>query len=298
MIRTRPFPSDDINPLPRMPSWILTMKRETPDQASFTAGAALCFLHLVLNHASVPQALLRDRLALRAAEACLAMSGRQERAGDLRDEVQLLRAGDQPGPAGAVYQQWHQATARRISVSRLIRVMPQIAADDVTLWLSNGKNGDPIDRACTVLETALAAYPYEEGAALILADAALAQALGWPFILPLLAVGLKPRDLQKSGQELTVACQHALVAAANESVRKATELSRKAARLHAIAPKLRAKGAAKAIEVFLSCDAVSPSVSLGNLMSDRAARRLCDRLVQLGVVQELTGRPTFRLYGL
>jgi hypothetical protein len=33
-------------------------------------------------------------------------------------------------------------------------------------------------------------------------------------------------------------------------------------------------------------------------MSDRAARRLCDRLVGLGVIRELSGRDTFRLYGL
>jgi hypothetical protein len=33
-------------------------------------------------------------------------------------------------------------------------------------------------------------------------------------------------------------------------------------------------------------------------MSDRAARRLCDRLVDLGTLRELTGRDTFRLYGV
>ena len=35
-----------------------------------------------------------------------------------------------------------------------------------------------------------------------------------------------------------------------------------------------------------------------DFMSDRAARRLCDRLVALGAVRELTGRDTFRLYGV
>ena len=53
--------------------------------------------------------------------------------------------------------------------------------------------------------------------------------------------------------------------------------------------------------LFLASDALSPAIALtapGIAMSDRAARRFCDRLVELGVARELTGRPSFRLYGV
>ena len=42
----------------------------------------------------------------------------------------------------------------------------------------------------------------------------------------------------------------------------------------------------------------STPTALTSLNSDRAARRFCDRLVELGVARELTGRDTFRLYGV
>jgi hypothetical protein len=69
--------------------------------------------------------------------------------------------------------------------------------------------------------------------------------------------------------------------------------------LLAVAPKLRAKGAARAIALVLSDDAVSPArAATMSGLSDRAARRLFERLVALGAVRELSGRANFRLYGL
>lgn len=47
---------------------------------------------------------------------------------------------------------------------------------------------------------------------------------------------------------------------------------------------------------LLSEDAL-PALA-GAQASDRAARRLFDRLTAQGLVRELTGRPSFRLYGL
>jgi len=47
--------------------------------------------------------------------------------------------------------------------------------------------------------------------------------------------------------------------------------------------------------MFLTQDVVAPTALP---LPDRSARRLCDRLVELGAVRELTGRDTFRLYGV
>ena len=150
-------------------------------------------------------------------------------------------------------------------------------------------------RAAMVLEAVLTEAPRADLAALILADAALALALGWDHLLPLMAPGLKRADLRKQGDDLRFACHRALISSVVDAVRLAADLARRAAHLKTVAPKLRAKGAGNAVEMFLTRDAMAPSALP---LPDRAARRLCDRLVDLGAVRELTGRDTFRLYGV
>jgi len=284
----------DPDTLPRMPAWTTSARAETLEDISFLTGAVLNQLHLVLGHKEVPHALLRDRLALRAAEACVAFSGRPKRAAELRDVVHLLRSGDLPGPAGETCLEWRRAAERSLSVKALARALPGAAPGQIATWLDAGR-GPPVTRAAMVLEAVLSEAPRATTPALVLADAALAQALGWPHLVPLLAAGLKRADLRKRGDDLRLACHRVLISSAAEAVRQAADLTRRATHLKAVEPKLRAKGAGAAVEIFLTRDAVAPSALP---LPDRAARRLCDRLVDLGAVRELTGRDTFRLYGV
>lgn len=286
--------SDHLDAFPPMPAWMISTRAETLEDAAFLSGAALAHLHVMLGNHAVPHVLLRDRLALRAAEACVAFSGRPERAGELRDAVHLLRPGDLPGPAGETYLAWRRSVARPVSVKVLGCALPTCDLDQIALWLDAGQ-GAPVSRAAMVLEAVLMVAPRAEVPAHVLADAAIAQALGWGHLVPLLAAGLKRADLRKRGDDLRFACHRAVVVSVVEALRVAAELARRGAHLEAVAPKLRAKGAEAAVEMFLTQDAVAPAALP---LLDRAARRLCDRLVDLGAVRELTGRDTFRLYGV
>jgi len=138
--------------------------------------------------------------------------------------------------------------------------------------------------------------------ALWLADTVLAARLKWPLPLPLIAGALVHPSLRTGGhrpypgdpnwtRSCCLAYGHAAVAACDLFA----ELGRRSQQLLAVAPRLRAKGAGAVIETLLDEDAVRPSAGA---MSDRGMRRLFDRLVALGGVRELTGRSTFRLYGL
>jgi hypothetical protein len=294
MTFARPDHTSDLDTLPRMPAWVTSAWPETLEDVAFLSGAALNHLHLVLRRAEVPQALFRDRLALRATEACVAFSGRPEREAELRDALHLLRPGDLPGPAGETYLAWRLAVERPLSIKVLGRALPGFEPGQIAGWLDAGQ-GMPVVRAAMVLAAVLSEAPRADVPALILADMALAQALGWDHLMPLLATGLKRADLRKQGDDLRFACHRALISSVVDAVRLAADLARRAAHLKTVAPKLRAKGAGNAVEMFLTRDAMAPSALP---LPDRAARRLCDRLVDLGAVRELTGRDTFRLYGV
>lgn len=287
--------SDLSGPVPPLPGWILAAPAATLEAAAFRSGAALAHLALVARAADLPPALWRDRLALAAAEVCVGLAGRTEGQGALRDALHLTRPQDDPGPAGRVLRQWSKAVARPIAVPGLARALEGIAEERIAQCLA-AAGPTPVDRAALVVGAVLTESPRSETAALILADAAMSQALGLDHVLPLLSPGLKARDLRLRGNDLRLACHRAVVAGVAQAVPLAADLVRRMARLRAVVPKLRAKAAGPAVDLFLAHDALAPA-ALG-FMSDRAARRFCDRLVSLGALRELTGRDSFRLYGI
>ena len=199
MTFARPDHISDLDTLPRMPAWVTSGRAETLEDVVFLSGAALAHLHLVLRREEVPQALFRDRLALRATEACIAFSGRPEREAELRDAVHLLRPGDVPGPAGETYLAWRRAVERPLSIKVLGRALPAFEPGQIAGWLDAGQ-GSPVTRAAMVLEAVLTDEPSADVPALVLADAALARALGWDHLVPLLSPGLKHSDLRKHGE--------------------------------------------------------------------------------------------------
>jgi hypothetical protein len=150
--------------------------------------------------------------------------------------------------------------------------------------------------------------PHVEIFALWLSDLALAQRLRWDAPVPLLATAIAHASLRRGGTgkrprpgdvDWAHAAAGAYAMAAGEACALAGELARAGEKLFAAQPKLRAKGAGRVVELLLGDDAVSPAraAKLARL-SDRAARRLFDRLIELGGARELSGRSNFRLYGL
>ncbi|TAI59623.1 DUF1403 family protein, partial [Bradyrhizobium sp. Leo170] len=92
------------------------------------------------------------------------------------------------------------------------------------------------------------------------------------------------------------ACAEAYARAAAAASELYADLVRRANRMLAAAPKLRGRDADAMVGILMMEDA--QPAGAGKTASDRSTRRLFERLVSLGAVRELTGRPTFRLYGL
>ena len=255
--------------------------------------------------------LWRQRLALLNAEAVVKLQGRREDAAALRDHLYLTRAGDDPGPAGRTLQAWRalggKTGGRPALWSESLPGLLQLTDDEAThegnetaRGMASG-HGNPIYAVADVT-TSTIKLTNSRPFALWLADAVLACRLNWPAPVPLLAANLRRDDWRLvSGQHADpaawrIACAEAYARGAAAASDLYADLVRKAERLLAEAPKQRGKGTDEAVLALLSEDALAARA--GPITSDRSSRRLFDRLVELGAVRELTGRSTFRLYGL
>ena len=302
--------------------------------AAFFAGAGLALFDAMLHGgADVSSAAmdrnppfagaLRQRLALQAAAACAKLARLREDAANLRDAEHLAPVGGETSPAGRIHRLWRLFGSRPL---RLDAPTLGVAAD--LLDLSDGANfeglADALRRIVADAEHPLAAAASASAAAmnflseapsvnaeilaLWAADIALAQRLGWDAPVPLLATTIAQASLRRGAvakrprpgdANWVDGATGAYAMAAQEAFVLAGELSRRSQALLASKPKLRAKGAGRVVELLLSDDAVSPARAAKSArLSDRAARRLFDRLKELGSVRELSGRPNFRLYGL
>jgi hypothetical protein len=310
--------SDDLNTLPKLPSWVTSGRAETPETVAFRSGAALTVLDQLVSDPShgVPIKLLANQLALQAATATSKLEGRLAREADIRDAYHLAPPGEARGPDGDVLAFWRDAARLKLrggdwheSVQGLVGAA---FADDVLRVIAAGadcaKSQGPLAGCVAAMRAALEVDDRAERIACMLADIILAQALNWTSLLPVTAQHLTKtmlRDLIGDGQGVDLRIHTSLLISIDDTNRLARDLAARAAALRAVTPKLRAKGSKAAVDLFLSEDAIGPSMMLsptiqGTIipMTDRAARRFCDRLVELGVARELTGRPTFRLYGI
>lgn len=304
--------------MPKVPLWARPRGLVLHDaDAAYLTGAALNSLDTLVRQDCSWAGVWRQRLAIKSAAAAVNLTGRREDESALRDTHYLRGTGDDPGPAGHLLMAWRRLASR--STARGEALVRPVAEQHLGLqWdeglaevIANAEDMAVSSRPAPVLAAEIAAAVYRarpdaELLAFWLADVLLAQKLRWPMPVPLL-MGQVSSAVFKSGENRkrirpgadgwARAVFLAYATAAAEACELGADLAQRAARLVEVAPKLRAKGSGDVIMLLLSDDAVPGSWSSPKL-SARGARRLFDRLGELGAVRELSGRPTFRLYGL
>lgn len=303
--------------VPRVPAWALPRGPvETDAEAAYLAGGALNALDNLVRAGAPWLGAWRHRLALKAATAALKLQRRPEDEAALRDAWLLRQPGDAPGPAGNVLSAWRKLAGRSLPLARedlqavadLLGVNGSDAFGAVLAGLADDvRAGMPAPLvAARAGAGVMREDPQAETVAWWIADLALSWRMGWSPAVPLLGLQVHA-PLLRAGPDRRrgrpgdpvferAACLAAALGAA-EACRLAAGMAQQAERLWAVEPKLRSKAAGDVIALLMTDDAVSGSLTT-RTMTRWASRRLFERLHQFEAVRELSGRATFRLYGL
>lgn len=289
-----------------------------PINAGVSCGMALSRLDSAVRDPDIPLALLGSTLALDAAQATAELEGRRPKLEDIRDAYLFAEDSSARGPDANLLAFWREVSSLRTNARDTDTQVSAVFGDDLgafaqTLLEESEAQVKASDVIAAVAQTVgkIAGFDeWAEYAACALGDVVLAKSMRWPKALPMLAQTVTPKLLralaseQGRGQAATELTQR-LTKTLSQATRLGKTLADAANNLKAAAPKLRAKTSDAALDVFLSEPAVAPTTMLSPIiqgspkkMTDRAARRFCERLVELGVARELTGRGTFRLYGI
>ena len=310
-----PFPLPSAVPV--LPGWAMPRGPVTnPVDAAFFAGAALNCLDNLVRAAPSWAGAWRQRLALSCAAAAMSVVGRAEDEAALRDAWHLRQSGDDPGPAGSILGAWKRLAGRSLGVDpdtlRSVAGLLGIRWSDELATLPERvevliRRGAPAPFAAAAIAGEVRALrPDAELLGWWLADQILARRLRWPLPVPLFMAEAQGAAFRRAGrggrvrpedEGFDTAVCLAVAQAAARALRCAADIAPRAARLQAVAPKLRAKGAGEVIALLLDEDAVLGTLTRPSL-SRWGTRRLFERLEALGAVRELTGRSSFKLYGL
>ena len=318
-------------PTAPVPAWLRRAVADAQNLAgkevadiALVAGAAIGALDAVVRRDEKWAGAWRQRLALAAAATTAKQAGRVEESLALRDAVLLTKPGDDVGPAGRLLLAWRRLATRPaeelLTEKNLAAVLEEFGffardgevVSDLAGELRQLAVGAGTVEMLTGAFMAAERCGFGRAVGAWLADVLLAQRLGWAHAIPLLggeaALGSHasrrrggPALVTATGIEMDGEGTKELLAARARAALRAIDLSaeleRRADKLLAVAPKLRAKAADAVVERLLFDDALVASEKITG-MSERGLRRLLDRLQTLGAVRELTGRPTFRIYGL
>lgn len=308
---------ETLSTIPLLPGWAVPRTPIKSDlDVAFAAGISLKSLDDFVRAAPAFAGCWRARQALQCAAVAVRLMGRAEHPAALRDAVLLTAPGDNPGPVGRTFLAFRKLTTRRGAITtpflKELADLLDLAFDDQLAYTR-----DRLDEAlhssravpfaaADLIAAIRSTRPDAEILAWALADWLIAKKLAWDFAVPLLIsqrYGSAFRSPNGRGRLLPgeagferAVCL-ALVESIQGALRTASDIARRADQLAAVAPKLRTKGKETILQKLLEEDAIAASAP-GAGLSRFASARLFERLQGFGAVRELSGRTTFRIYGL